>query len=243
MVPHALMRIASWLWPKHQSLCIVEPLHYAQNEVALDANTDSREAARDKRFNERIKCIIKENIPGIFRDKVGFPPLWKWVHDIDVGDAKPLRRYGWPLTPPEHEAIHSFINNGLKDGVIEPSKLPWFSPLLPVPKKDGMSRICVDYQALNELTKSNAYLLPRIDKCYCNLASARYFTCLDLRSGYWQIRLAEDVKEKTITSFMIICLSIIPKLGLCSWGNTDFHSTLMSMSFGCSHAESVPRNS
>ena len=60
-----------------------------------------------------------------------------------------------------------------------------------------MSRICVDYQALNELTKSNAYLLPRIDECYCNLASAQYFTCLDLRSGYWQIRLAEDAKEKT----------------------------------------------
>ena len=79
-----------------------------------------------------------------------------------------------------------------------------------------MSRICVDYQALNELTKSNAYLLPCIDECYCNLASARYFTCLDLHSGSWQIRLAEDVKEKTITSFMIICLSIVPKLGLCS---------------------------
>lgn len=81
-----------------------------------------------------------------------------------MGDAKPLRRYGRPLTPLEHEA--------------------WSSPLLPVPKKDGTSRICVDYRALNKLTKSNAYPLPRIEECYRNLAGAKYFTCLDLRSGY-----------------------------------------------------------
>ena len=163
MVPRTLMRMASWLQPKHQSLCIVEPLHYAQNEVALDANADGGEAARDERFNEWIKCINKENIPGILRDKVGFPPLWKWVHDIDVGDVKPLRRYGQPLTPPEHEAICSFIDDSLKDGVIEPSESPWSSPLLLVPKKDGTSHICVDYRALNKLTKSNTYLLPCID--------------------------------------------------------------------------------
>jgi hypothetical protein len=66
-----------------------------------------------------------------------------------------------------------------------------------LPKKDGTSQICVDYRALNKLTKSNAYPLPQIDECYRNLAGTRYFTCLDLRSGYWQTRLAEDAKEKT----------------------------------------------
>ena len=44
--------------------------------------------------------------------------------DIDVGDAQPLRRYGRPLTPPEHEATRSFIDDGLKDGLIEPSESP-----------------------------------------------------------------------------------------------------------------------
>ena len=101
------------------------------------------------------------------------------------------------MTPPEHKAIQSFIDDGLKEGVIEPSDSPWSSPLLPVPKKDGTSRICVDYRALNKLTKLNAYPLPRIDECYRNLAGAQFFTCLDLWSGYWQIRLTDDAKEKT----------------------------------------------
>ena len=99
--------------------------------------------------------------------------------------------------PLEHELIREFIDKGLKEGVIEPSESPWSALLLPVPKKDGTSRICVDYRALNKITKLNAYPLPRIDECYRNLAGAKYFTCLDLKSGYWQICLADDAKEKT----------------------------------------------
>ena len=148
-------------------------------------------------FGERLKAIVKKAVPSVFRDKVGFPPPRRWMHDIDVGDAKPLKRFGRPLTPLEHEAIKRFVDEGIKEGVIEPSESPWSSPLLPVPKKDGTTRICVDYRALNTLTKQNAYPLPRIDECYQNLAGAKYFTCLDLRSGYWQVRLTEEAKEKT----------------------------------------------
>jgi hypothetical protein len=67
-----------------------------------------------------------------------------------------------------------------------------------VPKKDGTSHICLDFRALNKLTKSNAYPLPWIDECYGNLTGVKYFTCLDLQSRYWQIRLADNVKEKTV---------------------------------------------
>ena len=148
-------------------------------------------------FGERLKAMVKKAVPSVFRDKVGFPPPRRWMHDIDVGDAKPLKRFGRPLTPLEHEAIKRFVDEGIKEGVIEPSESPWSSPLLPVPKKDGTTRICVDYRALNTLTKQNAYPLPRIDECYQNLAGAKYFTCLDLRSGYWQVRLTEEAKEKT----------------------------------------------
>jgi hypothetical protein len=101
------------------------------------------------------------------------------------------------LTPLEHEAIKCFVEEGIKEGVIEPSDSPWSSPLLLVPKKDGTLWICVDFRALNKLTKPNAYPLPRIDECYQNLAGAKFFTSLDLCSGYWQVRLANDAKEKT----------------------------------------------
>ena len=204
-VPKLLTKLAWRLQPKHQSPRRYEFLHHVQGmkeerDDALTKSNDGSNATLEvvkKTFGERVKKVVKETLPGAFKDKVGFPPLRKWVHDIEVGDAKLVRKYGRPLTPVEHEAIKQFVEDGLNEGVIEPLDSPWSSPLLPVPKKDGTSRICVDYHALNKLTKSNAYPLPRIDECYRNLAGATYFTCLDLRSGYWQVRLAEDAKEKT----------------------------------------------
>jgi hypothetical protein len=213
ILSQALTKITQPFRPAHAHLPRVDTVFHAQStspsndeENMLSRDDESTRAATgssdtlatpEDTFRERLKRMVKETLPSVFRDKVGYPPLRKWVHDIDVGDAKPLRRYGRPLTPPEHEAIREFIDEALREGVIEPSDSPWSSPLLPVPKKDGTSRICVDYRALNKLTKSNAYPLPRIDECYRNLAGARFFTCLDLRSGYWQIRLADDAKEKT----------------------------------------------
>jgi hypothetical protein len=200
-IPKALTKLAWRLHPKHLGPPRFDPFHWAQEVSDVQDNksicTNSDNSTNPETFGERLKKIMKEALPTMFKEKVGFPPLRKWVHDIDVGDAKPLRKYGRPLTPLEHEAIREFIDEGLKEGVIKPSDSPWSSPLLPVPKKDGMSCICVDFRALNKLTKSNAYPLPRIDECYCNLAGAKYFTCLDLRSGYWQIQLADDAKEKT----------------------------------------------
>ena len=191
-ISKVINKLAWRLYPNHIGPPRIQPVHCAEDEGALVEKTLTTET-----FGERLKKIAKETVPSVFKDKVGFPPLRKWVHEIDTGDAKPIRRYGRPLTPPEHESIKEFIEEGLKEGVIEPSDSPWSSPLLPVPKKDGTSRICVDYRALNKLTKSNAYPLPRIDECYRNLAGAKHFTGLDLRSGYWQIRLADDAKEKT----------------------------------------------
>ena len=197
-------KMAWRLRPKHSGRRHIELLHCMQEEAAqdddstrsLNGSTETLTTTKET-FSQRIKRLVKKALPAVFRDKVGFPPLRKWVHEIDVGDAKPLRKYGRPLTPPEHESIKKFIEEGLEEGVIEKSDSPWSAPLIPVPKKDGTARICVDYRALNKLTRSNAYPLPRIDECYTNLNGAKFFTCLDLRSGYWQIRLAEDAKEKT----------------------------------------------
>ena len=64
-------------------------------------------------FGQRLKRIVKTALPKAFRDKVGYPPLRKWVHDIDVGDVKPLQKYGRPLTPVEHESIKKFVEDRL----------------------------------------------------------------------------------------------------------------------------------
>ena len=72
-----------------------------------------------------------------------------------------------------------------------------------VDKKDGTKRFCVDLRGLNKIAKENAYPLPGIDDILASLDGSKYFTSLDLKSGYWQIPLDEDSKEKTaFTSFM-----------------------------------------
>ena len=89
------------------------------------------------------------------------------------------------------------IEEMLKKDVIQPSSSPWASAIVMVTKKDGSKRFCVDYRKLNDITVKDAYPLPRIDASLDQLAGAKWFSCLDLNSGYWQVEVDADDRAKT----------------------------------------------
>lgn len=105
------------------------------------------------------------------------------------------RPYRAPLN--KRKIISQAVDEMLAAKVIERSVSPWSFPMVIVKKVDGSNRPCVDYRSLNNVTKKNSYPLPLIDDILSQLGSARYFTTLDLKSGYWQVATEEDSKPKT----------------------------------------------
>ena len=89
------------------------------------------------------------------------------------------------------------IEEMLSQGIVQPSQSPWASPIVLVKKKDVGLRFCVDYRQLNRVTKPDVFPLPRIDDTVDMLSGAKYFTTLDLASGYWQVCMDHASQEKT----------------------------------------------
>ena len=138
-------------------------------------------------------------------------------HTINTGDAPPIRQPVRRVSPPQREQVKDLLADMLDHGVIEPSSSPWASPVVLVRKKDGLMRFCVDYHRLNEVTRKDAYPLPRIDMTLDFLHGSQWFSMLDLASGYWQVEMEESDREKTAfcTTEGLYQFKVMP-FGLCN---------------------------
>jgi hypothetical protein len=112
-------------------------------------------------------------------------------------DTAPIFKTPFRMTTSELAELKEHIKELLEKGFIFPSSSPWGTPMIFVLKKDGTQRLCIDYRALNEVTIKNKYLLPRIDHLFDQLRGAYVFSKIDLRSGYYQLKVRECNISKT----------------------------------------------
>lgn len=118
-------------------------------------------------------------------------------HRIQTGSAPPIRqaprRQPFGKRDTEKEEIQKMLDRG----IVAPSKSPWSSPIVLIAKRDGTTRFCVDYRRLNDVTIKDAYPLPRVDECLDALSGSKWFSCMDLNSGFWQILVEPEDQSKT----------------------------------------------
>ena len=122
-------------------------------------------------------------------------------HHIPVGNAQPIRRPQYRTPYALRGEIEQQVQKMLQKGVIRPRISPWSAPAILVPNnsEDGKPkfRFCVDFRALNAVTKFDSYPLPRFDETTSTLFGSKYFTVLDCYSGFWQVNIKEGHKERT----------------------------------------------
>uniref|UniRef100_A0A8C1Y575 Gypsy retrotransposon integrase-like protein 1 n=2 Tax=Cyprinus carpio TaxID=7962 RepID=A0A8C1Y575_CYPCA len=159
-------------------------------------------------------------------------------HDIPLVDETPVRQRHRRIPPSEYETVRAHINQLLESQVIRESCSPYASPIVLVKKKDGSLRLCVDYRQLNAKTRRDAFPLPRIEESLDALSGARWFSTLDLASGYNQVPVSEGDKPKTAfcTPFGLFEWNRMP-FGLCNAPST--FQRLMERIFGDQQCKSL----
>lgn len=175
-----------------------------QREINIRATS-----AMDIAIEQNKKKVSKpwtELVPGHYHDFVDvfteesfqhLPEHRPWDHVIElIPEAKPYAGKIYSMTLDEQKALDEFLDENLKTGRIRPSKSPWGAPFFFVKKKDGKLRPVQDYRKLNDMTKKNKYPLPLIAELLDKLKKSKYYTKLDVRWGYNNIRMAEGDEEK-----------------------------------------------
>ena len=103
---------------------------------------------------------------------------------IDTGDAPPMRLRPYRIPLKKQPLVHKAVDDMLEAGIIRKSQSQYSFPVVIVDKKDGSKRFCIDFRALNKITKPISWPLPLIDDVLSLLKGANYFTSLDMKSGY-----------------------------------------------------------
>ena len=121
-------------------------------------------------------------------------------HKIVLTNDAPFKQPYRKIPPAMYDEVRQHLKEMLECGAIRESDSPFSSNVVLVRKKDGSLRFCLDFRMLNSRTRKDAYMLPRFDDTVDTLVGSKFFSKLDLRSGYWQVEMEEEDKAKTAFS-------------------------------------------
>lgn len=167
---------------------------------------------------QELEHVLRQYEHTVFTEPTGLPPSRTVDHKIEtLPGSTPPSRSPYRLSQPELDELQKQLTHLVEQGWIRPSTSPYGAPILFVKKKNGSLRMCVDYRALNRITIKNKYPLPHIGELLDRLSGAKFFTKLDLRSGYHQLRIADTDIHKTAfnTRYGHYEYTVVP-FGLCN---------------------------
>ncbi|XP_053681478.1 uncharacterized protein LOC127161145 [Labeo rohita] len=175
--------------------------YVAQGEGAMHNEEELKlidQAVESSNASAQVKSQLKAlmyNWPSVCTLKLGRTNCIR--HEIKTTDELPLRKKPYRVSRAKNDFIEEQVKELLQQKIIRPSTSPWASPVVVVDKKDGGSRLCVDYRGLNAKTHLDPYPMPQITDILDSLQSAKVFSTLDLKCGYWQVEMNPASVEKT----------------------------------------------
>ena len=193
---------------------------HIQELYLLDVTQPGSVAAATESRHPSVTTLLKE-FTDVFPDKLpdGLPPVRGIQHRIDLisGAVPPPVRGLHHQSSKDLAVFEEYTRSMIASGQLRVSSSPFGAMALIVRKKDGTARVVVDYRALNELTIKNKYPLPLMDELFDRVHGAKYFSKLDLRTGFHQIRIHDDDVEKTAfrTRYGSFEYRVLP-MGLCN---------------------------
>ncbi|KAL0204551.1 hypothetical protein M9458_002569, partial [Cirrhinus mrigala] len=170
------------------------------DQVVASGVDPSEAAVENGHHRALLKDLLDKNADTFSQHPMDYSHTTTVQHLIPLVDPRPFRLPNSKIPPSQWQDVRRLLMEMETAGVICPSKRPYASPVVVVTKKDGSPRLCIDYRKLNSCSTRDAFPLPRIEEALEALGRAKYFSTLNLTSGYWQVEAAEQDKHKTAFS-------------------------------------------
>ena len=122
-------------------------------------------------------------------------------HEVRIENSEPFKEQFWHIPLPLLEEVRTSLRDMLEAGAICPSQSPWCNAVVLVWKKDGTLHFCVDFRCLNAHMKKDSYPLPCIQEALESMVGSAYFSSMDFKLGFWQIKMA--LGSQQYTAFMV----------------------------------------